>query len=88
MNVITIETVKRAMVTLLFQSSNFARKNKYLISEFFIGLSNLEGKIEYKDVDGILSNGFSGLFYFSKDDNVVASGKITRVPGTQFKKIS
>ena len=47
-------------------------------------MSNLEGKIEYKDVDGILSNGFSGMFYFSKDDNVVASGKITRVPGNEL----
>jgi hypothetical protein len=44
-------------------------------------MSDLEAKVEYTDMDGDLSNGFGGLFYFSKDGQVIASGKINRTPG-------
>ena len=54
---------------------------KIRAAPFDPSLSNLEAKIEYNNVDGNPSNGFDGMFYFSKDNEVVASGKITRVPG-------
>ncbi len=40
--------------------------------------SDLEGKIEYNDVDGILANGFGGSFHFIKDGTTLAAGKVNR----------